>query len=59
MENFQGRGSGSGLQKFMDPDPVCSERLDPDQLCPERLDPDPDAVNFRPDPTRSFGGRVT
>ena len=31
-------GSGSGLKKFMDPDPVC----------PERLDPDP--VNIRPDP---------
>ena len=31
-------GSGSGLKKFMDPDPVC----------PERLDPDP--VNIRPEP---------
>ena len=40
MENFQGRGSGSGLQKFMDPDP--------EPVCPERLDPDP--VNIRPDP---------
>ena len=42
-------GSGSGLKKFMDPDPVCPERLDPDtdQVCPERLDPDP--VNIKPD----------
>ena len=31
-------GSGSGLEKFMDRD----------QVCPERLDPDP--VNIRPDP---------
>ena len=31
-------GSGSGLEKIMDPFPVC----------PERLDPDP--VNIRPDP---------
>ena len=31
-------GFGSGLQKFMDPNPVC----------PERSDPDP--VNIRPDP---------
>ena len=23
-------GSGSGLERFMDPDPVCPERLDPD-----------------------------
>ena len=23
-------GSGAGLKKVMDPDPVCSERLDPD-----------------------------
>ena len=44
-------GSDSGLKKFMNRDQVCPERLDPD--------PDPDAVNFRPDPTRSFGGRVT
>ena len=43
-------GSGSGLKKFMDPDPVCPERLDPDPVCPERLDPDPDPVNIRPDP---------
>ena len=62
-------GSGSGLYKFMDPDPntVCSERLDPDTelVCPERLDPnpglvcpvkldlDPDPVNIRPD-TKPF-----
>ena len=32
-------GSGSGLEKIMDPDPVCPERLDP--VCSERLDPDP------------------
>ena len=25
-----GSGSGSGVEKFMDPDPVCPERLDPD-----------------------------
>ena len=31
-------GSGSGKEKFMDPDPVCPERLD--------LDP----VDIRPDP---------
>ena len=43
-------GSGSGLKKFMDPDPVCPERLDPDldPVCPERLDSDP--VNIRRDP---------
>ena len=43
-------GSGSGLKKFMDPDPVFPERLDPDPnpVCHERLDPD--LVNFRPDP---------
>ena len=41
-------GSGSGLEKIMDPaslemlnpDPVCPERLDPDPVCPESLDPD-------------------
>ena len=31
-------GSGSGLEKFMDPDPGCPERLDPD-LVIIRLDP--------------------
>ena len=31
---------GSGLEKFMDLDPVCHGRLDPD----------PDPVNIRPDP---------
>ena len=31
-------GSGSGLEKIMDPDPVCPERLDPDR------------VNIRPNP---------
>ena len=41
-------GSGSGLEKIMDPDPVCPERLDPDPDCPERLDPDP--VNIGPNP---------
>ena len=39
---------------YPDPDPVCPERLypDPDPVCPERLnpDPDPDPVNIRPDP---------
>ena len=32
-------GSGSGLEKIIDPVPVCLERLYP--VCPERLDPDP------------------
>ena len=45
-------GSGSGLEKVMDPDldpdPFCPERLVPVPVCPERLDPDP--VNIRPDP---------
>ena len=45
-------GSGSGLEKIIDPDPdlVCLERLDTDPypVCLERLDPDP--VNIRPDP---------
>ena len=40
MEHFQDREvteSGSGLEKNMDPDPVCPERLDPDpdQVYPE------------------------
>ena len=35
---MSGSGYGSDLKEFMDPDPVC----------PERLDPDP--VNIRPDP---------
>ena len=38
--------SGSGIEKIMDPDPVCPDKLDPDPVCPERLDP----VNIRPDP---------
>ena len=47
--------SGSGLEKFMnpdpDPDPVCPERLDPDPVCPERLDPDPGCPeSLDPDP---------
>ena len=33
-------GAGFDIEKIMDPDPVCIERLDPD------LDP----VNIRPDP---------
>ena len=43
---FKISGSGSGLEKIMDPnpDPVCHKRLDPDLVCPERLDP----VNIRP-----------
>ena len=43
-------GSGSGIEKILDPDPVCPEGLDPDldRVCPERLDPHP--VNIRPDP---------
>ena len=43
MEHFQDREvteSGSGLEKIMDPD----------QVCPERLDPDLDPANIRPDP---------
>ena len=28
----QGFGSGSGLEKVIDPDPVCPERLDPDPV---------------------------
>ena len=56
-------GSGSGLEKFMESDLVCPERLDldldpdqvqqimdPDPVCPKRLDPDQDPVNIRPDP---------
>ena len=48
-------GSGSGLEKIMDPDsvflrrdpnPVCPESPDPDPVCTESLDP----VNIRPDP---------
>ena len=48
FSNFS--GSGSGIEKIMDPDPVCPERLDPDPnpVFHERLDPD--LVNFRPDP---------
>ena len=49
--------SGSGLEKFMnpdpDPDPVCPERLDPDPGCPESQDLDPDPVcpeRLDPDP---------
>ena len=34
--------------KFLDPDPVCPERLDPDLVCPEWLDSEP--VNIKPDP---------
>ena len=43
MENLQdrGSGSGSGLNKLMDPNPVC----------PDWLEPDPDPVNIRLDPT--------
>ena len=46
MENFKTElsGSGSGLEKIMDPNP--------DPVCPERLDPDP--VNIRPDPKPWF-----
>ena len=54
--------SGSGIEKIMDPDPVCPDKLDPDPVCPERLDSDSDLVcperldsdsdpvNIRPDP---------
>ena len=50
MKIFKTEVSGSGLKHFMDPDPVCPERLDPDPdpVCPERLDPDP--VKIRTDP---------
>ena len=38
-------GSGSDLEKIMDPDlnRVFPERMDPDpgSVCPERMDPDP------------------
>ena len=46
------RGMNPDPVLFLDPDPVCPERLDPDPdpVCPERLDPDPDPVNIRPDP---------
>ena len=49
---MSGSGSGFGLEKIMDPDMVCPERLgpDPDPVCAERLDPDQDPVNTRPDP---------
>ena len=42
MENFQDRGvcTGTGLEKIMDPDPVC----------PESLDPNPHPVYIRLDP---------
>ena len=42
-ENFQTvvSGSGSDLEKIMDPDPACPERLDLDPVCSERFDPDP------------------
>ena len=43
-------GSGFGLEKIMDPVPVCPERLEPDSVCPESLDPDPEPVNILPDP---------
>ena len=47
-------GSGSDLEKIMDPDlnrvfpermdpdpgPVCPERMDPDPVCPDRMNPD-------------------
>ena len=48
MEKFKPEvsGSGSGLEKIMDPDPICLERLDP--VHPEGWDPDP--VNIRPVP---------
>ena len=39
MEKFKPEvsGSGSGLEKIMDPDPisVCPERLEPDPVCPD------------------------
>ena len=31
--------SGSDLEKIMDPDLACPERLDPNPVCPERSDP--------------------
>ena len=52
-------GSGSGLEKIMDPDPVCPERLDPvfperlDPVFPERLDPDPVNIRFDPKPCKT------
>ena len=37
MKKGMAKSGGSGLEKIIDPDPVCSERLDPDP------------VNIRPD----------
>ena len=34
----------SGVEKIMDPDPVCHERFDPDLVCLESLHPDLDPV---------------
>ena len=41
---MSGSGSRSGLEKIMDPDLVCPERLDPgpDPVCHERLEQDPE-----------------
>ena len=42
MEHFQDREvteSGSGLEKNMDPDPVCPERLDPDPISDRTRNP--------------------
>ena len=39
-------GAGFDIEKIMDPDPVCIERLDPDPVYPESLDP----VTITPDP---------
>ena len=61
MDNFQDRDvwfrdpgirirffPGSSLEKIMDADPDCPERLTPNPFCLARLDPNP--VNIRPDP---------
>ena len=55
MENFQGRGvwiqdpdpvlfpgSESDLERIMDPDPVCPEKLDPNPVCPRGRIRNPD-----------------
>ena len=46
-------GYGSGLEKVMDLDPVCPQRLDPDPVRPVSLDLDPVfPKRLDPDPVR-------
>ena len=44
--NTEVSGTGSGLEKIVDPDSICLERLDP--VCDVSLDPD--TVKIRHDP---------